>query len=91
MVILLDQLRANRKDNAILQHAAYRAIDLSLIIIEANSRKQDRDALDAYLQQGVIDKQAVAPRIEWTRDRIDETLAILKRVENRIAHWFDKY
>lgn len=60
---------------------AYRAIDLSLIHIDANARKQDRDAMDAYLQQGLSDKQAVALRIEWTRDRIDETLASLKRVE----------
>ncbi|MGH8547979.1 MAG: hypothetical protein ACRERU_05165 [Methylococcales bacterium] len=90
LVKRLDRLRADNPDNPILRHTAIRDIDLSLTIIDANSRKEDRDALDAYLQNGVIDKESVAPRIEWTRDRIDETLASLKRVESRIANWVKK-
>jgi HKD family nuclease len=57
--------------------------------------------LDAYLQQLkqqgriVTDKDlskndSVALRIEWTRDRIDETLESLKRVDCRIDHWFEE-
>jgi hypothetical protein len=89
LVKQLDQQRALKKDNPIFYHAAYRAIDLSLIHIDAKSHAEDRDALDAYLKNGVVDQQAVAPRIEWTRDRISETLVNLKRMEEQLAHWFD--
>jgi hypothetical protein len=35
-------------EHPLFYHAAYRAIDLSLIHIDAKSHAEDRDALDAY-------------------------------------------
>ncbi|MEE9303837.1 MAG: hypothetical protein V3U84_08620 [Thiotrichaceae bacterium] len=62
---------------------------------------KDPDTLDDYLKQlakngrVTVDEKLknndpVALRIEWTRDRIDEGLQSLVRVNCRIEHWFDK-
>jgi len=96
----LDKIREANKQNPILHHATFRAIDLALQVIEAKVNKQDIQALDDYLKQ--LEKNArphnnptlakndpVALRIEWTRDRIKEGLQSIKRVECRAEHWFD--
>jgi len=95
----LDKIRENNKENPILHHAAYRAIDLSLITIRNKVKKQDMQALDAYLKQlenigrqhsnpDLSKNDPVALRIEWTRDRIKEGLQSIKRVECRAENWF---
>ena len=99
LVKKLDEIRVANKDNPILHQAAYRAIDLSLVAINANLNKQDHDALDAYLKQlnkaerivtskDLAENDPVALRIEWTRDRIAEGLQSIKRVECRAENWF---
>jgi len=88
LVKQLDQIRANNKDNPILYYAVYRAIDLLLIHIDAQSQQADRDALNDYLNNGVIDKKSVAPWIEWTKDSMDGTFASLKFIEKRLETWF---
>ncbi len=89
----LNKLRAENKRNPILRHALYRAIDLSLLYIDANSHKKDCQALDSYLnmldknQQGIKSHDPVFLRIKWTRDRIDETLESINRSKWRIKNW----
>ena len=51
--------------------------------------KQDCKALDNWLNSDELDKEsATYQRVEWTRDRIDETLESLVRVEWRMGNWF---
>ena len=51
----------------------------------------DCKALNTWLNSGELDKTAATyQRVEWTRDRINETLEMLVRVEWRMKHWFDK-